>query len=102
MYYKILVIYKLTETKIAAHIWFAILCRTVTTDGIVSNQATEVKMTVHIRFAKLCMVVTTDSNISNLVTKVKTYQLPPRPPNLFPLCEEGGTGFLNSTKSGGN
>ena len=93
MYYKILVIYKLTETEIAAHIWFAILCRTVTTDGNVSNQATEVKMTVHIRFAKLCMVVTTDSNISNLVTKVKTYQLPPAPPISSPFVKRGGLDF---------
>ena len=83
----------MTETKIAAHIWFAILCRTVTTDGNVSNQATEVKMTVHIRFAKLCMVVTTDSNISNLVTKVKTKRLPPAPPISSPFVKRGGLDF---------
>ena len=73
----------MTETKIAAHIWFAILCRTVTTDGNVSNQATEVKMTV----------VTTDSNISNLVTKVKTYQLPPAPQISSPFVKRGGLDF---------
>ena len=46
MYCKTLTIYKFTEAKIK-------LCRTVTTDDNISNQAIEVKMTAHIGFVKL-------------------------------------------------
>ena len=42
-----------------------LLCRTVTTDGNISNQAIEIKMTVHIGFVEWCMAVTADGDISN-------------------------------------
>ena len=48
-----------------------LLCRTVTTDSNISNQATEVKMAVHIGFVKLCPAVTADGDISNQAKEVK-------------------------------
>ena len=59
------------SAKMTVHIGFVILCRTVTTDSNVSNQATKIKVIVHIEFAKRCTAVTTDGNISNPMTKVK-------------------------------
>ena len=48
-----------------------LLCRTVTTDGNISNQATKVKITVHIGFVELYMAVTADGDISNQAKEVK-------------------------------
>ena len=39
MYFKTLTIYEFTEAKITVHIRFVKLCRTVTTDGNIYNQA---------------------------------------------------------------
>ena len=47
------------------------MCRTVTTDGNIANQATEVKMTMHTGFVELCTAVTADGDISNQATEVK-------------------------------
>ena len=52
IYYKTLTIYKFTEVKLTMHIGIVKLCRTVTTDGNIFNQAIEVKITVHIGFVK--------------------------------------------------
>ena len=64
-------IWKLTKLKITGHIRFVVLCRTVTTDGNIANQATEAKMTVHIGFVESCTAVTADGDISNQATEVK-------------------------------
>ena len=48
-----------------------LLCRTVTTDGNIPNQAIKVKMTLHIGFAELCTAVTADGDISNQAKEVK-------------------------------
>ena len=61
----------MTKVKITGHIRFVELCRTVTTDGNIANQATEVKMTVHIGFVELCTAVTADGDVSSQVTEVK-------------------------------
>ena len=52
IYYKTLTIYKFTEAKLTMHIGIVKLCRTVTTDGNIFNQAIEAKITVHIGFVK--------------------------------------------------
>ena len=62
----------MTKVKITRHIRFAKLCRTVTTDGNIADQATEVKMTVHIEFVELCTAITADGDIFNQATEVKT------------------------------
>ena len=59
------------KVKITMHIGFVELCLAVTTNGDISNQATEVKMTVHTGFKELCTTVTADSDISNQATEVK-------------------------------
>ena len=64
-------IWKLTKVKTNRHIKFVELCRTVTTDGNIPNQATEVKMTMHVGFVELCTAVTADGDISNHLTEVK-------------------------------
>ena len=47
-----------------------LLCRTVTTDGNISNQATKVKVTVYIAFVELCTAVSVDGKISSQATEV--------------------------------
>ena len=47
-----------------------LLCRTVTTDGNISNQATKVKVTVYIGFVELCTAVSVDGKISSQATEV--------------------------------
>ena len=47
------------------------MCKTVTADGNIANQATEIKVTVHIGFVELCTAVTADGDVSNQVTEVK-------------------------------
>ena len=46
-----------------------LLCRTVTTDCNISNQAIDVKMTVTI--CKICTAVTADDDYSNQAKEVK-------------------------------
>ena len=69
--YKVLTISKLAETKIAVHLGFVKLCRTVTKDGNISNQVIEIKMTEYIGFVKFCTAVNTDDDISNQPRKEK-------------------------------
>ena len=59
----------MTKVKIMGHLRFAELCRTVTTDGNIANQATKVKMSLHIGFVELYTTVIADGDISNQATE---------------------------------
>ena len=48
-----------------------LLCRTVTTDDDISNQATKVKMTVYIGLVELWTAVTVDGKIFSQAAEVK-------------------------------
>ena len=61
----------MAKVKITGHIRFVELCRIVTTDGNITNQATEAKMTVHIGFVELYTAVTADGDASNQAIEVK-------------------------------